>query len=450
MLFNSIPFLFAFLPITFVGFFVLGSKSHRFAALWLAVASLFFYGWWNVNFVGLLMASVLGNYVAGWLIGHETRKSGRNYGKLFLGIAITGDLLLLGYFKYANFFASSISVLLETPPSFGEIVLPLGVSFFTFTQIAFLADTYQGTAKEYNFIHYLLFVTYFPHLIAGPILHHKQMMPQFAKPLTYRLDWSNISVGTTILAIGLVKKVLIADTFGQIATPVFSLAQHGGHPTLTTAWAGALAYTLQLYFDFSGYSDMAIGISRLFNVKLPLNFNSPYKATNIIDFWRRWHMTLSAFLLKYVYIPLGGNRHGKARRYLNLLLTMLLGGLWHGAGWTFVLWGGLHGIYLIVNHGFRSVVGRFGWSVERFGVVGTIATGLLTFVAVTVGWVFFRAENFDTAQLMLWGMVGGHGISRQPVFGEAGFNNKEILLLISSGLLIVWFLPNSQQFPALL
>jgi D-alanyl-lipoteichoic acid acyltransferase DltB (MBOAT superfamily) len=262
-----------------------------------------------------------------------------------LASAIAVNLILLGYFKYANFFADNLNHFAGTALPIGQVILPLGISFFTFTQIAFLVDTYQGKVKEFNFVHYTLFVTYFPHLIAGPVLHHKEMMPQFAKRNVCHLNWDNVAVGLSIFVLGLAKKVLIADSLAEFATPIFSAVAAGGQPMLFEAWIGALAYTLQLYFDFSAYSDMAIGISLMFNVRLPMNFNSPYKATSIIDFWRRWHMTLSRFLRDYLYIPLGGSRNGKAQRYLNLMITMLLGGLWHGAGWTFVIWGGLHGFY---------------------------------------------------------------------------------------------------------
>tara|TARA_R110000868_G_scaffold244926_10_gene501455 strand:- start:11826 stop:13337 length:1512 start_codon:yes stop_codon:yes gene_type:complete len=445
MLFNSLPFLFAFLPITFIGFFVLGAASPRAAGAWLAAASLFFYGWWNVEFVSLLLASVAFNYGSGYLIGQARGKTTQGRLKALLTIALGGNLLLLGYYKYANFFGASVAGLFGLPSPFDAIILPLGISFFTFTQIAFLVDTYRGKASEYDFVHYLLFVTYFPHLIAGPILHHKQMMPQFAEASTYRINPSNVSIGLTIFALGLIKKVLIADRLALIATPIFSTTLAGGEPALVEAWMGALAYTLQLYFDFSGYCDMAIGLSLMFNVKLPLNFNSPYKATNIIDFWRRWHMTLSTFLRDYLYIPLGGNQKGKRRRYINLFLTMLLGGLWHGAAWTFVVWGALHGFYLIVNHGFRGLSQRHGWSGARYPRLTTAAAGVLTFVCVMIGWVIFRAETFQSAQIMLSGMFGGAGIARHGVFEVSDIPDAE-LIPIMLALFAVLILPNTQEF----
>lgn len=464
MLFNSYEFIFLYLPVVFFGFFWIARTSHRLAALWLAAASLFFYGWWNPQFVLLLLASIAGNYAMGYAIGHARAEAGSaQKAKRLLIAAVSGNLLLLGYFKYANFFIVTANQLADTHWGMADIVLPLGISFFTFTQIAFLVDVHRGIAREYNFIHYLLFVTYFPHLIAGPVLHHKQMMPQFGTPATYRISIENINVGLTIFILGLFKKVVLADQFALYANPVFDGAAQGGQPMLFEAWIGALAYTLQLYFDFSGYSDMAIGLSRMFNVKLPLNFNSPYKAASIIDFWRRWHMTLSTFLRDYLYIPLGGNRNGPARRHLNLMLTMLLGGLWHGAGWNFVLWGGLHGVYLVINHGWRKWTGSDGKS----DVAWKRAIGVgLTFTVVIIAWVPFRAVDFDTTLRMLAGMFGLNGISLptslapllEPLVGNAfvftglaplaGMPVKEIVIWLPVGLLVIWALPNTQQWLA--
>lgn len=445
MLFNSLPFLLGYLPATLIGFYILGSKSPKLAGTWLAAASLFFYGWWNPEFVTLLLASITFNYGAGFIIGRMNQRSQTKYLLVLLSIAVTANLLLLGYFKYADFFGASIASLIGLPSPFDKILLPLGISFFTFTQLAFLVDAYKGKATEYNYVHYLLFVSYFPHLIAGPILHHKQMMPQFGKDETYHVNSENIAVGLTIFSIGLIKKVLIADRLALIATPIFSTTLHGGQPALAEAWAGALAYTLQLYFDFSGYSDMAIGLSRLFNIKLPLNFASPYKSTNIIEFWRRWHITLSTFLRDYLYIPLGGNRKGKRRRYINLFLTMLLGGLWHGAAWTFVAWGALHGVYLMINHGFRAFCQRQGLLQGEPHLTGKIAAGTLTFLAVVIGWVLFRAETFHSAQLMLSGMFGFQGVSGHKAFPLSGLPDSEFVPIIV-GLLFAFILPNTQEF----
>ncbi|AYQ30034.1 MULTISPECIES: MBOAT family protein [unclassified Polaromonas] len=463
MLFNSYVFIFGFLPITLFGFFFLGRTSHRLAALWLAAVSLFFYGWWDERYVGLLLASIAFNFGAGFLIGRSVRQnhgtSGRR-SKVMLASAIAVNLVFLVYFKYANFFVDNLNQVTGGVWTLTNVVLPLGISFFTFTQIAYLVDTYQGKVKEFNFIHYTLFVTYFPHLIAGPVLHHKQMMPQFRHSVTYRISLENFNIGLTIFIIGLAKKVLLADQFALYANPVFNAAALGGEPKVFEAWIGALAYALQLYFDFSGYSDMAIGLSRMLNIKLPLNFDSPYKAPNIIEFWRRWHMTLSTFLRDYLYVPLGGSRKGVPRRYVNLMITMLLGGLWHGAGWTFVLWGGLHGVYLVINHGWRNLTGA---CVAATGWRAVAGIGL-TFVVVVVAWVPFRAPDMEVALRMWAGMVGVNGMSlpssfesRLPGFFSmftvfegltpmAALKNWDVLLAIPIGLAIVWGLPNTQQW----
>ena len=423
MLFNSYAFLLLFLPVTAIGFFRIGAYSHRLAAAWLGAASLFFYGYWNPAYVGLLLASVFFNYGTGFALARE-REAGRiRRRNAILAVGIGVDLALLGYYKYANFFLDTANHLLNTGWSFQDILLPLGISFFTFTQIAFLVDAWSGKAREYNFVHYLLFVTYFPHLIAGPVLHHKEMMPQFAQAGTYRFSWDNMTIGSTIFVIGLFKKAVLADGVSPYANQVFQSADAGEKLDLFIAWGGALAYSAQLYFDFSGYSDMAIGLSRMFGIVLPLNFNSPYKATSIIDFWRRWHMTLSRFLRDYLYIPLGGNRKGAIRREFNLMATMLLGGLWHGASWNFVLWGGLHGLYLTVNHAWRTLRMRLFPASGGHGGQGRCAAWLVTFVAVVIAWVFFRAASLAGAINLFSGMAGLHGVSLpaafEPMLGSA-------------------------------
>ncbi|WP_197678983.1 MBOAT family O-acyltransferase [Pseudomonas mandelii] len=294
------------------------------------------------------------NYTVGYIIAKNHERA-RAKSKAALYVGVISNLLLLCYYKYSNFFLGEVARSTGVHMPTLELVLPLGISFFTFTQIAFLVDAWKGKAQEYNFWHYLLFVTWFPHLIAGPILHHGQMMPQFKDPEIYRIRSRNISIGVALFAVGLGKKLLLADPISTYADPVFHAAATGQAIGPMIAWVGAIAYTLQIYFDFSGYSDMAVGLSMLFGIHLPINFNSPYKARNIIEFWRRWHMTLSQFLRDYLYIPLGGNRKGETRRLVNLMLTMLLGGLWHGANWTFVIWGALHGAYLCINHMFQKI-----------------------------------------------------------------------------------------------
>lgn len=424
MLFNSYAFLLLYLPITAWGFFRLAVYSHRLAAAWLGAASLFFYGYWNPAYVGLLLASIFFNYGIGYALAREHEAGHSRRKNLILTLGVGGDLALLAYYKYANFFLDTANRLLDTNWGLQEILLPLGISFFTFTQIAFLVDAWSGKAKEYSFIHYLLFVTYFPHLIAGPVLHHKEMMPQFAKAETYRPSWDNFTIGITIFAMGLFKKAVLADGISPYANSAFDAADGGQQLDFFAAWGGALAYTAQLYFDFSGYSDMAIGLSRMFGIVLPLNFNSPYKASNIIDFWRRWHMTLSRFLRDYLYIPLGGNRKGRVRRHVNLMITMLLGGLWHGASWNFVLWGGLHGLYLIVNHAWRGLRERHFPRLMKDSPIAKAMSWLLTFIAVVVAWVPFRATTTEGTLGMLAAMAGLNGVSLPaafaPVLGDLG------------------------------
>jgi alginate O-acetyltransferase complex protein AlgI len=417
MLFTTAPFILVFLPITLAGFFLLG-RFRKLAAAWLFAASLCFYGYWMPAFTLLLVASIAVNFTIGTRIA---RRALQPAGRAWLVAGITANLIALGYFKYANFFIANLDAVLGTDWHAGRIVLPIGISFYTFTQIAFLVDTYQNKARDYEPIHYGLFVTYFPHLIAGPVLHHRQMMPQFAEASIYRFNTRHFVAGLAIFAIGLAKKVVLADGISPYADAVFRPADAGDWPDLAEAWLGALAYTFQIYFDFSGYSDMAIGLSWMFNIRLPFNFDSPYRATSITDFWRRWHMTLSAFLRDYLYIALGGNRRGPARRYANLMLTMLLGGLWHGASWSFVLWGGLHGLYLTINHAFRSLCGAERMArLDRSRAFKLLAWAL-TMLAVVVAWVFFRAETHDGAMRILAGMIGARATGAEhPMLWNAG------------------------------
>lgn len=408
MLFNSYPFIFVYFPLVLIGFFLIGKRNARAAAGFLALASLFFYGWWSVQALPLLLGSICVNYWFGLQLtpapGRDDRKR-----KTLLVIALVINLGVLAVFKYANFFVANVNDGLAAAGfsqiSMLHIVLPIGISFYTFTQIAFLVDCWQGKVHERSFIHYVLFVTYFPHLIAGPVLHHAQMMPQFANPATYKISPDKLALGIAIFTFGLAKKLLIADPMGQYADMMFNGVHQGHNPSLYTAWFGALAYTLQIYFDFSGYSDMAVGLSMCLGVQLPLNFRSPYKSTNIIEFWRRWHISLSTFLRDYLYVPLGGNRKGPARRYLNLFLTMLLGGLWHGAAWTFVIWGALHGMFLMINHLWNAKVRRHATP----GRLAKFLGWLLTFLCVVIAWIVFRAESMQAAIAIYKGMLGMHG-----------------------------------------
>ncbi|MCE3263838.1 MAG: alginate O-acetyltransferase [Pseudoduganella sp.] len=430
MLFNSFSFLLAFLPVTLIGYFALARRNPVWGVGWLALASLFFYGWWDVRYVPLLLASIVANYGCAQAIRRAQGRARR----WWLAGAVTGNLLLLAYYKYADFFYASLT---GEHAHVLQVVLPIGISFFTFTQIAFLVDTARGFVQEGRFIHYVLFVTYFPHLVAGPVLHHKEMMPQFADPRNALPRAGNFSVGGTIFLIGLAKKTLLADSLAPYAHALFNAP---GEPTLLMAWGGVLAYTFQLYFDFSGYSDMAIGLSRMFGINLPLNFNSPYKSLNVVDFWRRWHMTLSRFLRDYLYIPLGGNRHGAARAKVNLMVTMVLGGLWHGASWNFVVWGGLHGLYLVIVHAWQALKARLGW--QEGGRAGRLAAWALTFIAVVFAWVFFRAADLPSALSIVAGMVGQHGLSLPDAIGARLGGLRDVLSQLGVG----WSLGGGAQF----
>jgi D-alanyl-lipoteichoic acid acyltransferase DltB (MBOAT superfamily) len=459
MLFNSYVFICLFLPVAVVGFYLLGAGGQRRAAIcWLVAASLFFYGWWNPVYVPLLLGSVLFNYSVGVLLGAAPAIGLR---RLVLALGVSGNLGLLGYFKYANFFVDNVDQATQLGWSLSEVVLPLAISFFTFQQVAFLVDASRGQAREYDFLRYCLFVTFFPQLIAGPIVHHREMMPQFASGRMGRFVSENLAVGVTIFALGLFKKVILADGAALHATPVFAAAEAGRAVGLLAAWQGVLAYTVQIYFDFSGYSDMAIGLGRMFGVRLPLNFDSPYKATSIIDFWRRWHMTLSRFLRDYLYIPLGGGRRGPARRYANLMIVMLLGGLWHGAGWTFVVWGGLHGLFLLVNHLWRGLRRPAAQSTPGARGLEALAGRCLTLLSVMVAWVFFRAESLEGASIVLAGMAGLNGVEASTVLaGLAGtltlplIDRPDLLDLVTQNgwiwslglILFALIAPNTQQF----
>ncbi len=430
MLFSSVTFIFQFLPAVLVGFLVLQGLGFKTARLWwLVAASLAFYGWWNLAFVSLLILSMLGNFLLG--LGLANRPS-----RALLIFGIAANLATLGYFKYANFFLENIGGALGFDTVHQSITLPLAISFFTFQQIAYLVDVHQGKTKDHNFVHYSLFISFFPQLIAGPIVHHKEMMPQFDRPDSLVISKENVLIGGAIFIIGLYKKVIFADGISVYADSVFGGVAMGTTPGLIEAWAGALAYTFQIYFDFSGYSDMAIGLARVFGIILPLNFHSPYKATNIVDFWRRWHITLSRFFRDYFYFPLGGNQKGWMRQGANLMAAMLVTGLWHGAGWTFIVWGGLHGLFVIVNH---------VWTFLRKGAdplpLGLVAARGLTFLAVVAGWVLFRAASFDDAAIMLSGMAGLNGLGQGADFILLGSAYPWFGVLLA----ICWFAPNTQE-----
>ncbi len=442
MLFNSILFIFFFLPITLGGFyFALARVGRRAAFGWLVLASLVFYGWWNPAYLGMLVGLMLANFVVARAIVVAGPGTGASRRWLMLGVA--ANLGLLGYFKYTDFFIQTVNDLARTQFPLLHIMLPLAISFFTFQKIAFLVDCYRGIAREDSLLDYMLFVGFFPQLIAGPIVHHQEIMPQFRAPAYRGADAKMIAMGLTLFIIGLFKKCVLADCAAISANTVYDAAEHAGAAlSMVDAWGGALAYSFQIYFDFSGYSDMAIGLALMFGVRLPDNFLSPYKSTGMIEFWRRWHITLSRFLRDYLYVPLGGNRCGKIRQGFNVVITMLLGGLWHGASWNFVLWGLLHGAMIAANHGLRNGARRFGLVCPA--ALRLVWSGIcvaITFALVTVLWVFFRAETFAGAGRMLQAMAGqGKG------FGPGLLDDTKNILWMGGMLAVVWGLPSSMSF----
>lgn len=457
MLFHSPEFMLVFLPSVVVVFYLLGRLGElRLALAFLVFASLVFYGWWDPRFVVLLLGSAAFNFVVGRAISANRSRGDATRSLLILGIA--ANLAALGFFKYADFFVANVAAATGFEATTLHIALPLAISFFTFQQIAFLVDVHSGAAKDPDPLSYLLFVTFFPQLIAGPIVHHKEMMPQFARGAPAHETWDNLAAGLVIFCIGLFKKTVIADKMGFWSDRIFDTAALGAPVSLVDAWTGAFAFTFQIYFDFSGYTDMAIGLALMFGIRLPVNFASPYKAVNIIDFWRRWHITLSRFLRDYLYIPLGGSRHGRPRRYTNLLIVMLLGGLWHGAAWTFVIWGAMHGLFLIINHAWRRMFG-----IDETGVVLRWGYRIVTLLAVVAAWVMFRADGFTTAQNIYAGMIGLNGVVLPthylgalgpigPVLNQLGvnfgltpnFGGGFQLVWLAGTLAAVWYLPNTQ------
>ena len=437
MLFNSYTFIFAFLPTVLL----LAVLARRWFGLSAAIgitilSSVVFYGWHRPEIVLLLLGSIGVNYLLTGMVWRAPppaplsaavvadpgameaeREGGRSRRWWITALAITLNLLLLGYFKYTNFFVDNLEAVTGSEMRVADIALPIGISFYTFQQIAYCADTYAGKVRERDFLSYALFISFFPQLIAGPIVHHSDLTRQFRLPSFARPSTDDVLTGLALFSVGLFKKKIIADSFAAYATPVFIAADGGASVEFAQAWQAALGYTFQIYFDFSGYSDMALGLARMFGIRLPMNFFSPYKSVSIIAFWRRWHITLSHFLRDYLYIPLGGNRRGQTRRWINLALTMLLGGLWHGANWNFVVWGGLHGLYLVLANAWRAA---FPGLAQKDGFRGGDADGgrglawrvnavagwAVTFLAVVVAWVFFRATTFGGATSILAGMFG--------------------------------------------
>jgi len=449
MLFNSYEYIFFFLPITFfIYFFLLNKRLVTGAKGFLVFASLFFYSWWNPIYLPIILVSMLFNYMIGEILGRDGENKRVNR-KWILTFGVLSNIALLGYFKYADFFIENFNYISGENVGLYHLALPLGISFFTFQQISYLVDSYRKETAEYDFLNYALFVTFFPQLIAGPIVHHKEMMPQFASKWNLVKNYRNIATGLFIFSMGLFKKVVIADAFAVWATSGFD---HAATLNMLEAWATSLSYTFQLYFDFSGYTDMAIGAALLFNIKIPQNFDSPYKAKDIQDFWRRWHITLSRFLRDYIYIPLGGNRASEPRIYTNLMITFILGGLWHGAGWTFVFWGFLHGLALVVHRIWK----KLGFTMN------SILAWFITFNFINIGWVFFRAKEWDDAIKVLKGMFFGEfmlpdkyvtqlsflnefGVTFGRVFEQINGKDKTVYFLVGGFIFINWF-KNSSFF----
>jgi alginate O-acetyltransferase complex protein AlgI len=399
MLFNSYAFILLFLPLAVIGYFYLARHSSIAANVFLCAMSLLFYVWWKLSFVWILLASMGINYLFGrYLADHAAKHASGTRAKRWLIVGLLFNLCLLGYFKYANFFITNINAISGSEWSILNIALPLGISFFTFTQIAFLVDAWRGRVVALSATNYFLFVTYFPHLLAGPIIHHREMMPQFADAALKKVDWDNIARGLILFTLGLAKKVLIADQIAPWANDGFA---NTSSLTFADAWITILAYSLQLAFDFSGYTDMALGAALMMNIRLPQNFNAPSRAIDIQDFWRRWHMTLSRFLRDYVYIPLGGNEHGQLRMYGLLMLTFVIGGLWHGAAWTFVLWGVLHGAALILMHLWR----KLNIPLPDFMAMA------ITFLFVIACFAVFRANSLSDALQILQAASGMNGVN---------------------------------------
>ena len=429
MLFASLTFLLGFLPLTILGALLVQRFFGRRAVLiFLSGASLVFYGWHYPPYVLLLSGTIAVNY----LLAHRIHARPT---KTITGIAIAINLTLLAWFKYAGFLAEMVAAISGEATGLASILLPLGISFFTFQQIAYLVDIYQRKAEPGKLVDYVFFITFFPQLIAGPIVHHKDLIPQISKPNFAKFLTSDITAGVLLFCLGLAKKVLLADNLRIAADTLFETQALGVDISMSEAWLGMISYTFQIYFDFSGYTDMALGLGLIFGLRLPENFRSPYKSKDIIEFWRRWNITLSTFLRDYLYLPLGGNRRGPVRRYMNLWIVMLLGGLWHGAGWQFVVWGALHGFYLTVNHIWVK------FSKRRLPAAMSLG---LTFVCVLIAWVFFRASDFNQAFDILAALFNVRGAQELAIY--ANLYTAATLAMLAA--ILAWAAPNSVQIVA--
>lgn len=458
MLFNSLGYLLFFLPLTVLVFQVFSRAPNTERQIfWLVLASLFFYASWKPIYLLLILASIAVNFT----IGKQLARSQSGNIRYWLFIGVCFNLCLLGYFKYAGFFTEGLHALGLWLIPIPEITLPLAISFFTFQQIAYLVDVSRKDCEEYQLHHYALFVLFFPQLIAGPIVHHTEMMPQFSKLRQAAQLPTDFAVGITFIAIGLFKKVVMADSLALIADPVFSTAVGQDSINGVDALLGVFAFSFQVYFDFSGYTDIAIGSARLFGIRLPENFSSPYKSRSIIEIWSRWHMTLSRFLRDYLYIPLGGSRRGTFKRYRNLIITMVLGGLWHGAAWTFVVWGAMHGVFLCINHGWRTVISRLGlqsaWNSAALQPVFVVITFTAWSIALTVfraedlasSWTIINSAFFDvsTTQPGLLEDALDKGLLQRlvTISGIATGSYAAIYIIMLACTVICWALPNSQE-----
>lgn len=458
MVFTSVPFLFLFLPGVVGGFHLLVryGSAHG-ARLWLLIASLVFYGWWNPAFILLIVASIVVNFGLGRVLLAEG--GGRQLRRTTLIAGIVFNLGLLGYFKYYNFFLTVVGDVTNYSFATTHIVLPLAISFFTFQQIAYLVDAYDGQESRSSFTDYALFVSFFPQLIAGPIVRHREIMPQLVRPETFRFDATNLKVGATIFVIGVFKKAVLADSLATYVDPLYLQTDTGPPLDLITAWAASVGFALQVYFDFSAYSDMAIGLARMVNVVLPTNFFSPYKATNYVELWRRWHVTLTGFFRDYLFVPLTRGRHGRMTQYAAVFLVMVLAGLWHGAGWTFLLFGVVNGVFLVVNYVWRRLQRRLHLPFPGRGVSGRTAAWALTFGGWLIGVPFFRCATIDGAERVLGGMAGLHGIALpralHATFGDLSWIRESAMGTIELGVMLAWLvggmvivllLPNSLQW----
>ena len=427
MLFNSAEFIFCFLPLTLAVYFLLNkAKQMQTAKIWLFLASLFFYSWWNPVYLPVILVSMLFNFGVGRQLGRKGYKGNR---KAILGAGIVANVLLLVFFKYTDFLIENYNILTTSSVSLLHVVLPLGISFFTFQQIAYLVDSYHGHTADYSFLNYGLFVSFFPQLIAGPIVHHSEMMPQFYSKENLLFSYDNFSRGIFMFFMGLCKKVVMADSFALFANYGYASPES---LSFLDSWITSVSYACQLYYDFSGYTDMAIGAALLFNIRIPQNFNSPYHARDIQDFWRRWHITLSRFLRDYIYIPLGGSRRGESKTLRNLMITFLIGGIWHGAGWTFVFWGFLHGLALIIHR---------LWSKYSPYKLNDLIAIFITFNFVNIAWVFFRAEEWSDAIHLLEAMAGfGEGAP----FSVSIITDLYVLPIILIGIILL-FMKNTHE-----